>query len=213
VTARAVPAPKVWGVGVVGSEAWPVAPADLVDETESAVEHLRVLDIRDGGLVLIVSRLAETIHVAPLELAAGRLNARWSSCDATENDAFRTASLIHQLRPDAVIGINEIIVNAVPSETFDGVPVVAVTDRAAHDSIPSSRWWLRLGPMSAFECAARAGAHYDAGRWFVDHVDGEIVVTNRASRLTPARQLPTGVRGIVVDEACACGRTTPRVVT
>jgi len=211
-TPRTVPAPETWGIGVVGSEAWPVSPADIADETESAVEHLRVLGIRDGGLVLIVSRLAETIHVAPLEMAAGRLDARWSSCDATEGDAFRTASLVRQLSPDAVIGINEMIVNAVPSHTFDEVPVVAVTDRVARDAISSSRWWLRLGPTSAFECEVRAGAHHDADRWAVDQLAGEIVVTNRANRLTPARQLPTGVRGSVVDEPCACGRTTPRVL-
>jgi hypothetical protein len=212
-TTRAVPVPKVWGVGVVGSEAWPVSPDDVGDETESAVEHLRVLGLREGGLVLIVSRLAETIHVAPLELAAGRLNARWSSCDATEGDAFRTASLIRQLQPDAVIGINETILSAVADDTFDAVPAVAVTDRAAHDAVSSSRWWLRLGPTSAFECEERAGAHYDAGRWLVEQVGGEIVVTSRAPRLRPARQLPTGLRGAVVDEPCRCGRTTPRVVT
>ena len=210
---RTVPAPDVWGIGSVGSEAWPVSPADIADETEAAVEHLRALGIRDGGLVLIVSRLAETIHVAPLELAAGRLNARWSSCDATEGDAFRTASLVHQLRPDAVIGINETIVGAVPTGAFDEVPVVAVTDRVARDAIPSSRWWLRLGPTSAFECEARAGAHYDVDRWLVEQSGDEIVVTNRSNRLTPARQFPTGVRGTVDDEPCACGRTTPRVVT
>lgn len=211
-TARTVPAPETWGIGVVGSEAWPVSPTDVADETESAVEHLRMLGLRDGGLVLIVSRLAETIHVAPLELAAGRLNARWSSCDATDGDAFRTASLVHQLRPDAVIGINETIVSAVPTDTFDGVPVVAVTDRVARDAITSSRWWLRLGPTSAFECEARAGAHFDGLRWHVEQLGDEIVVTNRTSRLTPARQLATGVHGHVVDEPCGCGRTTPRVV-
>ena len=212
-TARAVPAPKVWGVGVVGSEAWPVSADDVADEAESAVEHLRLLGIREGGLVLIVSRLAETIHVAPLELAAGRLNARWSSCDATEGDAFRTASLIRQLQPHAVIGINETIVNAVANDTFDHVPAVAVTDRIARDAISSSRWWLRLGPTSAFECEARSGAHYDAARWLVEQVGDEIVISSRAPRLRTARQLPTGVRGTVVDEPCVCGRTTPRVTT
>jgi hypothetical protein len=190
-----------------------VSADDVVDETEAAVEHLRVLGIRGGGLVLIVSRLAETIHVAPLELAAGRLDARWSSCDATESDAFRTAALIRLLQPEVVIGINETIVNAVPGDTFDQVPAVAVTDRVARDALPTSRWWLRLGPTNAFECEARTGAHYDSSRWLVEQLGDEIVVSNRAPRLRPARQLPTGVRGTVIDEPCACGRTTPRVAT
>lgn len=211
-TARSVGAPATWGVGIVGPDPWPVAPDDMADETESAVEHLRVLGIREGGLVLIVSRLAETIHVAPLELAAGRLSARWSSCDASEGDAFRTASLIRQLRPDAVIGISQTIVDAVPSDTFDSVPVVAVTDHVAHDAVPNARWWLRLGPTSAFECEAREGAHYDDTRWNVEQSGGDILITNIAPRLTPSIRLLTGVRGHVDERACACGRTTPRVV-
>jgi hypothetical protein len=214
VTPRLVPAPDVWGIGVVGPDAlaWPVSAADIADQTESAVEQLRMLGIGDGGLVLIVSRLAETIHVAPLEQAAGRLNARWSSCDATEGDAFRTASLVRQLRPDAVIGVNETIVRAVGPDVFADVPVVAITDHVALDAIPGSRWWLRLGPTNAFECHERAGAHLDADRWLVeDTVDG-ILITNRTERLTPARQLPTGYHGTLLEAPCGCGHTSPRVV-
>jgi len=212
--ARAVPAPDVWGVGTVGGESWAVSPSDVVDETESAVEHLRTLGIGAGGLVLIVSRLAETIHVAPLELAAGRLDARWSSADATEGDAFRVASLIRQLEPHAVIGVNSTTVHALDDapSVFASVPVVAVTDATAAHAIPGSRWWLRLGPASAFECAAGAGAHLDGTRWRVEtSAAGEVLVTNRVPRLTPATQLATGVRGHVVDEPCVCGRTGPRV--
>jgi hypothetical protein len=211
-TARTVPVPKVWGVGTVGSEPWPVAPEDIADETESAVEHLRMLGIREGGLVLIVSRLAETIHVAPLELAAGRLSARWSSCDASEGDAFRTASLIRQLQPDAVIGVNETIVNAIDPTVFADVPVVAVTDRVARDAVPSSRWWLRIGATSAFECEARSGAHYDHKRWRVEQTGDHLSMTNVAPRLTPSVRRATDVLGHIVDDACACGRDGPRIV-
>jgi hypothetical protein len=211
-TARPVPVPTVWGIGTVGSTPWPVAPEDIVDETESAIEHLRMLGIGEGGLVLIVSRLAETIHVAPLELAAGRLSARWSSCDASEGDAFRTASLIRQLRPDAVVGVNETILTALDHGVFDEVPVVAVTDRFAHDAVPSSRWWLRLGPTSAFECEARSGAHYDTAKWRVDQSGGRVAITNIAPRLTPSMHLATDVVGHVVDDPCSCGRDGPRIV-
>ena len=34
-------------------------------------ERLEALGLGDGGLVLIVSLLSQTIHVAPFELAAG----------------------------------------------------------------------------------------------------------------------------------------------
>jgi hypothetical protein len=205
----------VWGVGTVGGEPWPVSPADIADETQTATEHLRTLGLGAGGLVLIVSRLAETIHVAPLELAAGRLDARWSSADATEGDAFRVASLIRQLTPDVVIGVNADVVATLDdhASVFASVPVVAVTDAIAWRAIDGARWWLRLGPTSAFECDARAGAHVDGQRWRVDiAADGEVLVTNLVSRLAPATRLATGVRGHVVDEACSCGRIGPRVV-
>ncbi len=215
-TGRDVPAPGVWGVGCVGGEPWPVSPADIADEATAAVEHLRSLGVDAGGLVLIVSRLAETIHVAPLEIAAGRIGARWSSADATAGDAFRTGSLVRQLQPDAVIGVRAATVGAIDDvEVFASVPAVAVADRRAFSALTARgmapRWWLRLGPTSAFECEARAGAHVDGARWRVEAVDGEVVVSSVVDRLTPAVSLRTGVRGRVVDGPCPCGRRGPRV--
>jgi hypothetical protein len=211
---RTVEPATAWGVGRVGTTPWPVSPADIADETAVAVEHLRMLGLEPGGLVLIVSRLSETIHVAPIEIAAGRLDARWSSSDATEGDAFRAASLVRQLAPDIVIGVNATIVNALenPREAFASVPVVAVTDKAARDALPNSRWWLRLGPTNAFECAERQGAHYDATRWAVEESPEGIVVSNLTDRLTTAERFPTKLRGRVDPTPCACGRTSPRVV-
>lgn len=210
-TARTVTVAPAWGVGCVASRPWPVSAADIADETEVAVDHLERLGVPAGGLVLIVSRLADTVHVAPLEHAAGRLSARWSSADATGSDAFRTASLIRQLTPDAVVGVNATVAGAVPEGTFDDVPAVAVVDDAAHDVIPNARWWLRIGPTSAFECAARVGAHFDESRWHVESIDGELVISNRTPRLTPATRLPTGLHGRVRGDECPCGSRQPRI--
>ena len=80
-TARTVAVPTVWGVGSVGSRPWPVAPEDIADETKSAVEHLRMLGIREGGLVLIVSRLAEAIQLGQ--------RVRKFALDVRENGAWR----------------------------------------------------------------------------------------------------------------------------
>jgi len=209
---RVVATAATWGVGLVGTTPWPVSPADIADETEIAVEQLRMLGLPAGGLVLIVSRLAETIHVAPIELAAGRLDARWSCADATDSDAFRTGALVRQLSPDVVIGVNATILSVVDPAVFAPVPVVAVTDDVAHTALPNSRWWLKVGPTNAFECDARAGAHVDATRWRIATSGDEIVISNKVERLRPAQELATGVRGRIDREACACGRTSPRIV-
>jgi hypothetical protein len=210
---RLVDPPAVWGVGLAAGAPWPVSPDDIADETDTAVELLRMLGLAEGGLVLIVSRLRETIHVAPVERAAGRLSARWSCADATAGDAFRTASLVRQLQPDVVIGVNATIVNAIddPQSVFGSVPTVAATDATARASIPGSRWWLKLGPTNAFECAARSGAHYDGRKWLVERAGDDLTITNIASRHTPAVQLPCGWRGDVVDGVCECGSSWPRV--
>lgn len=212
-TAREITPPPWWGIGAVGSTPWPVSADDIATDTESAVEHLRILGVPEGGLVLIVSRLAETIHVAPLELAAGRIGARWSSADATAGDAFRAASLVRQLSPDAVVGVNAAVVDALadPAAAFRSVPSVAVTDDTAFDALDNPRRWMRLGPTSAFECGERAGAHYDAARWRIENEDGTLLVTNLVPRATPADRFPTGVRGRIIDEPCRCGHAWPRV--
>jgi hypothetical protein len=211
---RTVDPPRVWGVGVAAARPWPVSPEDIADETDTAVELLRMLGLPEGGLVLIVSRLSETIHVAPLERAAGRLSARWSCSDATSGDAFRTASLVRQLQPDVVIGVNETVVTALDDarSVFASVPTVAVSDAVAHDALPDSRWWLKLGPTNAFECHERAGAHVDSTKWRVEREGDDLTITNLALRHTPASRLVTGYRGDVIDDVCACGSSWPRVV-
>src|SRR4029079_2916235 len=83
-----------------------VCPVNIRAETDSVVPPLAALGLAEGGLVLIVSLLSDTIHVYPFEQAAGRLGALYSPADRSPFDAFRTASLIRQLRPTVVMGID-----------------------------------------------------------------------------------------------------------
>ncbi len=72
--------PRAWGIGRVVVDGvvtpWPVSKADVDDEADSMAVRLAALGLGEGGLVLIVSLLSQTIHVAPFELAAGRVGAR-----------------------------------------------------------------------------------------------------------------------------------------
>jgi hypothetical protein len=203
-------APRVWGVGrvVVDGEVtpWPVAASDIDDEAESQAARLASLGLSAGDLLLIVSRLSEAIHVVPLEKAAGLVGALYSSADATPSDAFRTASLIRQLEPAAVVGLNGAVLEGVadlgrdPADVFGGVPAIATVDDTARAALTAvglePRRWVKLGPTSAWE-EAPGTLTYDAGRWEAQHDGGEIVVTNLAPRLTAAKRLRTGLHGRV----------------
>ena len=206
--------PEVWGVGrvVVDGEVvpWPVAQTDVEDEAESLAPRLSALGLEPGGVVLFVSMLSQAMHVVPLEQAAGRLGALYSSADSTPFDAFRVAALVRQLEPHVVLGITGDVLDGLvevgrdPAGVLGPVPAVVTADDDAHARLRADgltpRRWLRLGPTSAIESLDDDGVRYDAARWSVEQVDGELVISNLVTRLTEARQLRTGVRGRVGGE-------------
>ena len=218
--------PRVWGVGrlvVDGAVTpWPVGQFDIDDEAEAAVAHMASLGVGAGDVVLVVATLSDAIHAVPLEKASGLVGALYSSADATVTDAFRTAYLIEQLRPRAVVGVNGAVVSGLrergrePGEVFAAVPAVATADDAAWrllvDGGLAPRRWAKVGPTSALECEGRSGLHLDGDRWDVDVADGRVVVTNRATRLTSCVRLRTGFAGSIADDPCPCGRPGPRLM-
>jgi hypothetical protein len=187
---------------------WPVSEFDIDDEASSLAPRLAALGVGDGDLVLIVSLLSQAIHVVPFERAAGELGARYSSADATPFDAFRTVSLVRQLRPAVVLGVDARVCDGVAElghdlgAVFPGVGAVVAADadaarRLAAAGLPTGRW-ARLGPTSAVSTPGDHALAYDAGRWRVDEEGGELLVTNRVDRCTSCEALATGVRGRVV---------------
>jgi hypothetical protein len=205
--------PTVWGVGrlVIDGEVtpWPVSQHDIDDEAESQAPQLAALGVGSGDLVLVVAMLSQAVHAVPLEKAAGRLGALYSSADASVGDAFRCASLIRQLEPVAVVGVNEAVLDGLAALGRDVQDVfapvagrVATADDAAYDALAAAglapRRWVKLGPTSAWETAPGSGTlAYDAERWGADDGGGEVVLTNQVPRLTPCARLRTGVRGRV----------------
>jgi hypothetical protein len=205
--------PAVWGVGrlVIGDVVtpWPVSQHDIDDEAESQAPRLAELGVGAGDLVLIASQLSEAIHAVPLERAAGKLGALYSSSDATAPDAFRCASLIRQLEPAAAVGVDAAVVAGLRrlgrelGDVFGPVTGhVATADEDAHAALSDAgvrpRRWVKLGPTSAWETEPASGVvAFDADRWKADDDAGEIRLTNVADRLTPCDHLRTGVRGRV----------------
>jgi hypothetical protein len=206
--------PDVWGVSrvVVGGEVtpWPVAQADIDDEAESLAPRLAALGLEPGGLVLVVAMLSNAMHAVPFERAAGKLGALYSSADATPFDAFRVAVLVRQLEPQVVLGITSSVLDGLvdagrdPSDVLGPAPAVVAADYDAHARLRAAgltpRRSVRLGPTTAIEGLGADGPVYDAARWDVEEVDGELLVSNLVPRLTEARRLRTGVRGRVVGD-------------
>jgi hypothetical protein len=205
--------PSVWGVGRVvnagGVTPWPVSQHDIDDEAAGLAPRLRALGLDDGGLVLIVSLLSQAIHVVPIEQAAGLVGARYSSADATPFDAFRTVSLVRQLRPTVVLGVDRRVCDGIDElghdlgEAFATVGAVVAADRDAAQrlgvaGVESGRW-VRLGPTSVIAGPGEDLFGYDPSRWQVDERDGELLLTNVAPRLTPCDRLASGWRGHVVE--------------
>jgi hypothetical protein len=221
-----MPAPDVWGVGrvVVAGEMvpWPVSQADIDDETEAHVESMRRLGVGEGDVVVVCSLLSETIHVFPLEQAANAVGARYSSTDATEFDAFRTAAMIRQVSPVAVIGVNRDVITGLRAlgrdlrQVFESVKTVATSDDDARVALEAAglapRRWLKLGPTSGFECVERDGVHVDRRRArLTTSADGGLFVTTTVDRLTPCVDFSIGLSGELVDDPCGCGSSDPRV--
>jgi len=206
--------PAVWGVSrvVVDGDVtpWAVAQADIDDEAESLAPRLAALGLEPGGLVLIVAMLSQAMHAVPFERAAGKLGALYSSADATPFDAFRVAALTRQLEPQVVMGITGGVLDGLieagrePAEVLGPVPAVVAADDDAHGRLRAAglaaRRSVQLGPTTAVEGLDQNGPVYDATRWSVEEVDGDLVISNLVPRLTEARQLRTGVRGRVVGE-------------
>jgi hypothetical protein len=205
--------PRVWGIGrvVVGDTIvpWGVSEADVEDEAESLAPRLASLGLGADDLVLIVSLLSQAIHVVPLEKAAGKVGALYSSADATPFDAFRTASLVRQLRAKAVIGVDAGVLDGLVdagrelAEVFAPVHAVVAADEQAEtrlrDAGVDAGRWLKLGATSAFRVPGDDALVYDESRWHVDEEGGELLLTNVVPRLTESRRFRTGTRGRVLE--------------
>jgi hypothetical protein len=213
------PPPTVWGVGRVvvpdpqGGDVltpWEVSEADIEDEAESFAPRLAALGLGDDELVLIVSLLSQAIHVVPFEKAAGKVGALYSSADRTPFDAFRTASLIKQLHPKVVMGIDATVLDGLEeagrdlAEVFSPVPAVVGVDADAIARLRAvglrPRGWVTLGPTSALQGLDDDAFVYDETRWTVEAGDGgELLLTNVADRLTPCDRFATGIHGTVTS--------------
>ena len=134
---------------------------------------------------------------------------RTSSADRSPFDAFRTASLIRQLKPTVVMGIDRRVLDGLADagrdlyEVFAPVPAVVAADDDAATRLAATglsvRRWLTIGPTSALQPLDDDALVYDPTRWAIESDGGELVITNLVDRLTPCDRFRTGRRGEVLE--------------
>jgi NAD(P)-dependent dehydrogenase (short-subunit alcohol dehydrogenase family) len=70
----------------------------------------------------------------------------------------------------------------------------------------------RVGPAIAVECPRRSGAHLNSAEWTVAERDGELFVSTAGPCAHQVSRAPAGLRGILAEGPCACGRPSQRIV-
>ncbi|MCU1460898.1 MAG: hypothetical protein JWO37_973 [Acidimicrobiales bacterium] len=209
---------QLWGIGRLAGDAgngppYRVSGDDVRKDFKAAIAALQSLGVGAGDHVLFVSMLSEAAQVGPFELAASRLGARYSSADAQQFDAHRTATLVRRVRPKAVLGVNAAVLAGLDEIEVD--PAVGARPDAI-DRIPGATWWLPVGPAVAVGCTAgrAAGGHVDAGEWRIEtDREGQVRISNaRPERATALDRWPTGILASIAAGPCGCGRDDPRLV-
>ncbi len=224
--ARQIPRAPLWGVARydIGDEAvfFEVSWDDIERDTAWATGLLAEYGIGDDRYVIVVSSTPLAPWNRPFELAIRALGAVVCPTDAYPFDARRTAMFARGApRPTVLLGLEEQVTAGL--EQLGGGVAGAIGRVPFVLARPSTHATLRaagiepygmmpLGPAHAVECHARGGMHLDGSEWAVESVDGELRLTTIGRRTHRLDGAATGVRGSVVTERCACGRSDPRIV-
>ncbi len=215
-TAREAAAPALWGIGCYdapdGRRPWRIGNDEVGRDIGSATRRLGALGIGRGSRVLFCSMLAEAGQFWPWIVGTMLSGAQLSCADATHGDAARVAVLLRHLPFDAVIGVNDDVLDGCDERglaydaLFGGVGLVAARpgayERLVAGGLPATRFAL-CGPAVAFGSEPGAPAAVDATEWRLEERDGAVLVTSLAARATKFDRTPVAAPVHVVDDGKA----------
>lgn len=211
----------LWGIGKLGGGPLSLSQRDFDDDVVFGEEILQTMNIGAGDLVVFTLAGSEIAHVAPLEEAVSRRGGYFCSAEAMGPDAPRTAFLIRELPVKAVVGLGEETVEELAAkgedlQTLFGTPPVVWARPGAYERLTDLgtdpyRCFM-LGPTLGLECPERSGVHVNGAAWLVEaNTDGELIVSSHGHRAAQVSRFPTGIKGSVLTDPCACGNANPRV--
>jgi hypothetical protein len=220
--AATLPRPRLWGVSryeVAGQLVyfevdWDDWRRDVAWARAMLADH-GVGPVR-GGLV-IVGGMPESPWFDPFETAAAELGTPYSVGEIYAFEAFRTGLYAARLPITMIFGIDRTVAEGLGDElavVVARVPViVARPDAVAVLAEAGARPFIvtRVGPAVAVECPYRSGAHLNGAEWTLAQRGGELFISTAGPRAHQVNQAPLGLRGMLADGPCGCGRVGQRV--
>jgi hypothetical protein len=188
---------------------WTVSHEEIERGMGSAVPTLGGLGIGAGSRVLWCSVLSESAHFWPLLIGTMLAGGQFSLADATASDALRVAMFLRRLPYQAVMGVNEAVLDGLDDldhaygTVFDGVTALGARPGAYERLVAAGvrpQWFVLCGPAVAIAPAPGEPARVDADEWSLAEEQGRILVTSLRPRATTFTRTPTAVRGRLVDE-------------
>jgi hypothetical protein len=161
--------------------------------------------------------MAESPWFDPFETAAGELGAPYSVAEIYAFEAFRAGLYATRLPITMIFGIDRTVAEGLGDElavVVARVPViVARPDAVAVLAEAGARPFIvtRVGPAMAVECLYRSGAHLNGAEWALAQRGGELFISTAGPRAHQVTQAPLGLRGMLADGPCGCGRVGQRV--
>jgi hypothetical protein len=185
--------------------------------TDQADQHFRQLGLDDEDTVLIISNGSDTALLRPFADAATRRHCAYMCADPVRFKSMGYLELLMEVRPAAVFGLTGEIFQYIQDLSAD---IFSVFDHARIFSTSSAlvglnslgetalraRRWEVFGPLVALECEDRSSMHLLVGTAALFAEDEGHV---RAALYDQDIRLP--VQGQLLEGACTCGLTTPRV--
>jgi hypothetical protein len=226
--AAALPRPRLWGVGryevagqlVYFEVAWDDWRRDVAWARAVLADHGVGPEKGDGevgGGLVIVGGMAESPWFDPFETAAGELGAPYSVGEIYAFEAFRAGLYATRLPITMIFGIDRTVAEGLGDElavVVARVPViVARPDAMAVLAEAGARPFIvtRVGPAIAVECPYRSGAHLNGAEWTLAQRGGELFISTAGPRAHQVTQAPLGLRGMLADGPCGCGRVGQRI--
>jgi hypothetical protein len=210
------PGTTLWGIGAYDAPGrrapWPIGTDEMHRDMGATTRRLAALGIGPGSRALFCSMLSEAGQFWPWIVGTMLSGAQLSCADAIASEAARVCVLLRTMTFDAVIGVNDAVLDGVDergaaiADVFAGVRLVAARpgayERLCAAGLAPHRFAL-CGPAVAIAGEPGAAAAVDGDEWHLDGHDGVVLVTNRKPRATTFDRTPVATRAQVVDDGKA----------
>lgn len=194
----------------------PISRQEIDRATNAMKRWLGTFQFPVGSRLIVSSSTGVAAQFIPFDQAVVALGLIPCSTEAGATEAGRVKSISRNFDPVGIAVPDKEMLDALDLPTVLAGKVVWVRPDAyaAIRSVQgvSARRWVEVGPVTAIECSAGAGAHFDRYEWDIDAEDGTLVVTSRLPRCLDFSGWRSGIRGRVERTPCRCGCPDPRII-